>query len=298
MRIRMQEANDPKGLNIERWGAAMHGQVIDDRGQAAVGFVTKNSDLQIAASYSSDTFQLAFGSSTSDGEDAVDAIRTHVAGTVVLEATTLGFVEVYLCIKALQQISVTEVSLIYVEPLDYLGLRRSHLLHRREFDLSDEVPGYRPIPGATLITTSRTSQRAVFFLGYEERRLESAFEGQHVNPSDAAVVFGVPAFTPGWEMNSFANNIRVIKSNNIGGGVFFCGAESPAAAYDVLDEVYDSLGSGERLIIAPIGTKPNGIGVALFAGTHPDVGLLYDHPKRSAKRSKSTTRWHLYNANF
>jgi hypothetical protein len=96
-------------------------------------------------------------------------------------------------------------------------------------------------------------------------------------------------------MNSFANNIRVLKGSNIG-TIAFCGAESPAAAYDVLAEVYDSLAPGERLIIGPIGTKPNGVGVALFAGTHPDVGILYDHPKRSVKRSKAVSGWHLYTA--
>ena len=292
----MQEASSAAGLSVTRWGTCIYGSALDDRGQAAVAFAVANSDSAFAASYSAETFQLTIGSRTVDAEQAGDALDGQVNGLTVLEATTLGFVEIYLCVRALRQMGATEIALLYVEPGEYSGLRRSHLLHRREFDLSDEVPGYRPIPGATLVTTSRTSQRAVFFLGYEERRLESVFEGQHVTPSESAVVFGVPAFTPGWEMNSFANNIRVIKGSNIGGGVSFCGAESPAAAYEVLGEIYDSLTAGERLIVGPIGTKPNGVGVALFAGLHPEVGIVYDHPKRSKKRSKSISRWHLYTA--
>ena len=115
-----------------------------------------------------------------------------------------------------------------------------------------------------------------------------------VRPSETAVVFGVPAFPAGWEMNSFANNIRVIRDSNVSGGIHFCGAENPAAAFDVLQEIYDSLAEGERLVVGPIGTKPNGIGTALFVAAHSDVGLLYDHPKRSAGRSSGTSGWHLY----
>lgn len=296
MKIRMQEATAASGLDFSDWGTCIHGSPLDDRGKAAVEFVHNHCARSISAEYVSDTFQLRLDSEIVDAEDAATALRGKVSGSVVLEATTLGFVEVFLCVRALRTLGVSNVSLIYVEPADYAGLRRSQLLHRREFDLSDEVPGFLPIPGATLVTTSHTMQRIVFFLGYEERRLEAAFEGQHAAPPESMVVFGVPAFTPGWEMNSFANNIRVIKGSNIGGGVLFCGAENPAAAYELLEEAYDSLASEERLVVGPIGTKPNGIGAALFAGIRDDVGILYDHPKRSSKRSKALSRWHLYTA--
>ena|ERR1700678_2025640 len=99
-------------------------------------------------------------------------------------------------------------------------------------------------------------------------------------------------------MNSFANNFRVIRDNNISDGVYFCDAESPAAGLEVLDEIYESLLPGDRLVIGPIGTKPNGIGAARFAANHPDVGLFYDDPKRSAGRTTCVTRWHLYTVEF
>lgn len=131
-------------------------------------------------------------------------------------------------------------------------------------------------------------------MGFEERRLDVALETQILRPSDAAVVFGVPAFFPGWEMHSFANNVRVIQDAGLSGGVHFCGPENPASAYDLLAEISESLLSGERLIVAPIGTKPNGIGAAVFVASHSDIGLLYDHPKRSPGRTSNVARWHLY----
>jgi hypothetical protein len=52
------------------------------------------------------------------------------------------------------------------------------------------------------------------------------------------------------------------------------------------------------MYIAPIGTKPHGIGAALFAATHEDVGILYDHPRRREGRSSKVGKWHLFNVSF
>ena len=76
-------------------------------------------------------------------------------------------------------------------------------------------------------------------------------------------------------MDAFANNVRVIRERDLRGGVMFCGAENPASAIKVLEDVYKGLQPGEKLLIAPIGTKPCGVGAAMFAVTHPDTGILY-----------------------
>lgn len=298
MRIQMQEGNTPKELEYPRWDLAFVGEAVDDRGNAATRFARSSSEEMINVNYSPDDFAVCMGSDTRNTEELVEALSLQAAKSILLETTTLGFVELFLVIKALYGAGCKRLSLLYVEPGEYAVSKRSQLVHKRDFELSDAVPGYKGIPGATLVTTDRTRQKAVFFLGYEERRLDVALQTQIVRPSDVMVVFGVPAFTPGWEMNSFANNIRVIRDNNIDGGVYFCGAESPAAAFEILKEIHESLLPGERLIIGPIGTKPNGIGAALFAASNEDVGLFYDHPKRSANRSSDTSRWHLFTVRF
>lgn len=298
MRIRMQEGVGASQLHLSRWQLGLVGKAVDERGDAAISFLKNNADEVRAASYNPELFSITIESESTYAEQVEDLLRTKASISIVLEATTLGFVEIFLCTRALRSLKCPGLSLLYVEPHEYTSTQRSQLIHRRDFELSDEVPGFKGIPGATLVTTTRTQQRAVFFLGYEERRLDVAVQTLAVRPSDTIVVFGVPAFTPGWEMNSFANNIRVIRDNNISGGVHFCGAENPAAAFEVLQHIYDSLSTAERLIVGPIGTKPNGIGAALFAATHPEVGIFYDHPKRSRARTSSTSRWHLFRVDF
>jgi hypothetical protein len=298
MQIRMQEGNSASELLYTSWELSLVGAAVDDRGRAALEFARDSSGDARTLSYLPDAFAVEDAGQLRNAEDLLETLSAEAQKSVLLEATTLGFVEIFLVAKTLKAVGCSNLSLLYVEPSEYASPRRTQLLHKRDFELSDEVPGYKGIPGATLVTTDRTNQRAVFFLGYEERRLDVALQTQIVRPSDVSVVFGVPAFTPGWEMNAFANNIRVIRDNNISGGVYFCGAESPLAAYEILEEIHESLLPGERLIVGPIGTKPNGIGAALFAAGHEDVGLFYDHPKKSAKRSTGVARWHLYQIDF
>jgi hypothetical protein len=310
VKISMQEGETEDELSVSNWDIGVIGEVIDHRGEAAVAFVRRHTREVITAIYNPDSFKLSLTLPESehsaaldiicDADDSHDALKFLKGRSILLEASTLGFVEILLFAKTLWSVQ-RQLSFLYVEPKGYTligpGTRRSYLLSKRDFELSEEVAGYIPIPGATRILSDRVKQRTVFFLGYEERRLDRALEdNQMVQPDTCSVVFGVPAFKPGWEMDAFANNIRIIAERRIQGGIHFCGAENPAAAFRVLENVRRGVGATERLFIGPIGTKPMGIGAALFATVHPEVGIFYDHPRRSKWRSNLVARWHVYNA--
>jgi len=299
VKIRMQEGESFADLTANHWDIGVVGRTVDDRGRAAAEFLSSRTGRLVSVEYDPEEFDLDFGGSRLNAEEVDQFVSKLDRGSVLLETTTLGFVEIFLLCRALRKLGVPKLALLYVEPLSYSNPRRSQLLERRDFELSEKVPGYKAIPGATLMLTDRTPQRAVFFLGYEGERLERALEDyQMIKPAHCSVVFGVPAFRPGWEMDAFANNIRVIGERNVRGGVYFCGAENPVAAFELLTELHRGLLQNERLFIGPIGTKPNGIGVALFAATHENIGILYDHPRRRAGRSYLTGRWHLFDVEF
>lgn len=297
MKIRMQKDSTGAGLSHGRWGTAITGPEIDDRGRTAGAFVRTQADRTIMVSYDSDSYKVAVDGQEHEVEGLTQVLTPLLADRVVLEATTLGFVEILLCCKILAAASPRSFDFLYLEPASYSNPKRRQLLHRRDFELSDDVPGYRAIPGATILLDDRRSQHGVFFLGYEERRLSRAFEDfPMIRPALTATVFGVPAFRPGWEMDAFANNIAVVRDQNLRGGVYFCGAENPAAAVRVLEEIRQGLQPSEQMFIAPIGTKPCGIGVAVFLAEHPEVRVLYDHPRRRADRSSAINAWHLFTA--
>ncbi len=107
-------------------------------------------------------------------------------------------------------------------------------------------------------------------------------------------MFGVPAFKAGWEMDAVANNIAVIREQNIREGLHYCGAENPASVVDVLESLEAGLDANQRMFVAPIGTKPHGIGVALFASERKDIGIIYDHLRRKQGRTTAVENWHLF----
>ena len=300
MRISMQEAETTGDLDVDRkWGLGLSGPAVDDRGKAANEFLFRHTERMIKVSYDSKDFQVDIDGTRVDAESLSQEFVSASATSVILEATTLGFAELLLCCRALKALGLSKISFLYVEPARYRLWRQARLLHKRDFELSEQVSGYRAIPGSVLMLGDRLKQRVVFFLGYEEARLDRAMEDyQMIQPSSCSVVFGVPAFKPGWEMDAFANNVRVIKERNISGGVYFCGAENPAAAYNVIARIRSEISPTERLFLGPIGTKPAGIAVALFCSVNSRIGVLYDHPKRQKKRSENIGRWHLYEAHL
>lgn len=299
MKITMRKSETNTSLPHFAFDISFVGKIIDDRGDSAVEFTKLCSKEMCLIEYDTDKFAFSINSEGKPVYDIKDYLSKFYGKSLLLEATTLGFVEIFHCCRAFRNMGIKELHLLYVEPADYEKTRRSQLLNRRDFELSDEFPGYIGIPGAALNLSERYLQRGVFFLGYEERRLDRVLEDYPMIKADnCSVVFGVPAYKTGWEMNAFANNIRVIKDKNIRNGIYFCGAENPVATVALLNEIYIGLREKERLFIAPIGTKPNGIGVALFVAAHPDVAILYDHPKRRAKRSTGVSNWHLYDVEF
>ena len=295
MIIDLQKGADAKEIEWQSWQVALHGVALDDRGGAVVRQIEGKAAEPVTLVYDPQTLEMEVAGNRVDADAFPEALRSLVTGSVVLEATTLGFVEILLCCRALHDLRIDAFDIVYLEPGDYHRPRRRHLLHRRDFELSGNVSGYRAIPGHGILLRDRTPHKGVFFLGYEEARLRRAFEDlQMIRPSVSAVALGVPAFRPGWEMDAIANNIGVIREQNISGGVHFCGAENPVAVIEVLSEILGGLEPNERLFVAPIGTKPHGIGVALFVSQHRNVGIIYDHPQRTRGRTSETAHWHLF----
>ena len=225
--------------------------------------------------------------------DLSNIVTSAANGAIALETTTLGFVEILLCCRAAHG-KTPILDCLYVEPEDYRRSRDRHLLAKRDFELSGEIVGFRGIPGATRMLNDRRIQRCVFFVGYEGARFRRAFTDlEMLKGRSSSVVFGIPAFKPGWEMDSIANNIPVMRDESIR-SVYFCGADNPRAAVDLLCSTYNSLQPGETMFVAPIGTKPHGLATALFVAQRSDVGVIYDHPNRAPDRSRSVGQWHLF----
>jgi hypothetical protein len=278
----MQEAETAAALTCDRWSLGLVGKGVDERGTAATEFMLQKCDTILELEYHPENFILTCGDKQIPADDFPDYLSTIATGTLLLECSTLGIAEIFLCSRgAIGKLAT--MSFLYVEPNKYRAAQRQGLLSKRDFELSDTTEGFRAIPGAVYMLSETDPPRVIFFLGYEESRLDRAMEDfQMLNPSLCSVAFGVPAFQPGWEIDAFANNVKVMKDRGMrDGGVYFCGAENPLSAYRVLESIQSEMDAGQRMFIVPIGTKPNGIAAALYAAQYSQVGLLYDHLSRA-----------------
>ena len=298
MRLRMQRCDQRDELEHGTWELAIVGRALDDRGRHARQFSDEFSRDTVLLEYDPQELRLHSEGEAIECDDLAAWIAVRRPDSLLLDSTTLGFAEIALCCKVATVLQFAPLSLLYVEPMEYFTPRGDSTVHRRDFDLSDEIPGYSAIPGSALLLDETLQQEVVFFLGYEGHRLDRAFEELSLAPRYCSAVLGVPAFQPGWEMDTFANNVRVIGERRMQGGIAFCGADNPAAALELLLDRRRAKGSDEDMFVAPIGTKPHGIGAALFAAMFDNVGVLYDHPQRRAGRTAEISHWHLFDVDF
>jgi hypothetical protein len=181
---------------------------------------------------------------------------------------------------------------VYVEPLKY---RRNALPSGAElFDLSKGFGGLAPLPGfARLDDPDEDDFYFIPLLGFEGRRFsyllgEVAPAGDHVIP-----IVGVPGFQPEFVGYAYDGNRIPLLDSDAWHRVKYATANCPFSLFYELEAIAAAHPSAV-LKIAPIGTKPHGLGAVLFAIANPSAELLYDHPLRNPGRTEGAARLLVY----
>lgn len=266
----------------------LHGEELDERGESACGCAPENARVKL--NFGVDDMSLTVGSETKSSDLAVELLRGYDWRKVFLEATTLGFAELFCATNALLANGATSVNIIYVEPGEYTRVSKG----ADQFALSEPTRGYGAIPNAIVDLSGEEVEAGVFFLGFEPERLDRALEEyQMITSKDVKLVFGIPAYHPGWELDAIIPHLPALEQHKL--QLDYCSANDPEAAFECLERTRDALGTDRRMFVAPIGTKPCGIASAIFASVYPEqVGLLFDHPRRKQKRSTGVDLWHRF----
>lgn len=275
-------------LQLPEGMVLLHGEELDDRGESACRSAPESARVQL--SFGVDDMSLTVGTRKESSDSAVELLSVYDWRKVVLEATTLGFAELFCAVHALLASGATSINIIYVEPAEYTRDAKGTEL----FALSEPTRGYVAIPNAIVDLASEDVEAGVFFLGFEPERLDRALEEyQMIASKYVKVVFGIPAYHPGWELDAIIPHLTALESHKL--HLDYCSANDPEAAFECLERTRDMLGADKRMFVAPIGPKPCGIASAIFASVYPEqVGLLFDHPRRKKKRSSGVDLWHRF----
>lgn len=181
----------------------------------------------------------------------------------------------------------------YTEPKRYVSHGSSYIEER--FQLFDGYLGIRALPGFTQLPDDpRGNKLLVVFLGFEGTRLQYVHDEVEPGDGNTIAVIGFPAFRPGWQSLTIAANQSALDSTKSYLCLRRAIAFSPFDAYRLLTEL-QSERPGERLIIAPIGTRPHALGAVLYAVRNSDSHLLYDFPiEVQEHRTEEVGRCHVY----
>ena len=183
---------------------------------------------------------------------------------------------------------------VYAEPKEY----RFHPSPTpgEIFDLSARISGIAPLPGFASLTEERDEASSVFVptLGFEGARFAYLVE-QVQPPGDKVVpIVGVPGFRPEYPFYTYRGNQGPLYETGYWQRIRFAIANCPFSLFYTLEDILQEY-RGDRLKIAPIGTKPHAIGAVLFAVINPSaVELVYDHPIRKAERTQGAARLLIY----
>jgi hypothetical protein len=301
MKLEMQIGMTSDQLTFSKWDFAFVGKSLDKRGEISTEFAKKNSENVILFQYANKEFEIYLSGVVSYIDDIQQKVSEYSSGKILIDTTTMSFAEILILCQSFKDNGVTSVSLLYLEPEQYKRKNSGNaILDKRDFELSEEISGYEAIPGHALSLSNDVAQKIVFLCGFESERIDRALEDSQIVSCNCCSIFGVPAFRPGWEMDSFDNNLSVFKDRNINGNISFCGATNPLSVFQTLETIYNGLEEDAQLFVVPIGTKPMSIGASIFLISKPKdkVAALYDHPKKMPGRTSFISDWHLYNISF
>lgn len=177
---------------------------------------------------------------------------------------------------------------VYAEPYDYLLEEfQKEGLHK---DWSEMVDGVNPLPGFVNLIPYDDPPVFVSLLGFEGGRFAYLVSDQ--NPLDKSIrpIVGVPGYKMNYPYISLWGNRKVLTQRRCWNRIEYAEANSIVDIYDKLDQIFNS-SHKNRMMVAPIGTKPHAIGAIIYAIKHPkEVEILYDNPKRTLHRTEGVGR--------
>lgn len=190
----------------------------------------------------------------------------------------------FLTKKFLKELSPNLLFAAYIRPLKYLNESDDD-----ENQLSQSFGEVNAVPG--FAKREQGVPALCAFLGFEGIRLKSVLEAITVNRLVPIVAF--PSGKPHWFNITMLNNMDIIQSGSKNLVVNKCYSESVFEAVDLLEKTFED---AEKVVLAPLGTRPHSLACAIYACRNKNVRLMYDFPVESKHRAigvATITIYHL-----
>lgn len=182
---------------------------------------------------------------------------------------------------------------VYVEPIGYS--RSSTPARGMQFDLTESFSRLGPLPGFTKVRNFALEDWVLVVLaGFEGSRFSHVVNELEPSREGVVPIFGLPGFRPEFVAHALLANQLALEESVAGTRIRYAKANCPFDTFHTLYKIHNDY-SGVNLRVAPVGTKPHGVGAVLYALSRPSsVQLVYDFPVRKAKRTLGSARVCVY----
>lgn len=297
--LRQDVVSEAEAREVGLFDIGFFGQAdLDDRSRHSVALSRAAVRRFCNVRYDADKFSLVVDGSAIRLDGLEDLIRNFRARSILLDATTLDFPEILYILTAYRmQRPRPRCGFFYVEPVGYRQRNSpSCIVPGNAFDLSAGFRERQNLPLYRRMFRSESRTHLIAFLGFEGDRLRRVIDDDDGHfYQRVSVVFGIPPFQPSWDLHALMANSGLLELPNV--TALYCGANNPRGAYKILEEAHAEIPASktDRLVVAPFGTTPMALGVALYCLESHDVySPIYDHPVKKANRSFGVHRRHWY----
>ena len=174
-----QTVENDEILKNKEYDVAIVGQSIDDRGGVAGKYLSDKCKEILEVKYNPDNLEVVVdGKKIYSTEEFKKFLLENTKNKkVLIESTTIGFAEIFLCVSSLIKERNIAVDFLYIEPLSY---RKTWDINSEKnaatYELSNECGAFIGIPGAATNISAEEINKGIFFLGYEDHRFNRIFE--------------------------------------------------------------------------------------------------------------------------
>lgn len=205
---------------------------------------------------------------------------------ILLDMSSLDHVLImFLSKQLIERVTPKSFFAAYIRPKEYS--RQSGTIG---FSLCEQVLAVNSVPGFTKRESKK--QTLCSFLGFEGIRLKSILESVHGIEKFIPVV-AFPSGAPQWYNVTMWNSMDILQGENGTSAIRKCFSESVFEAVDLLQK---NISPEEKLVLAPLGTRPHSMACAIFACLHRNCSIVYDYVIESQPRTKGiadVTIYHL-----
>lgn len=228
-------------------------------------------------------------------------IPKEVFENAIIDITTLNVSELLIIVKIAEALEVPELVFCYGEAGGYKksGQINENVLsiEGRDFELSDELPQFKPVPFATISPNRHSNSKGIIIFGFEQDRIAKLFyDHEGIAEFGFYGMFQVPPSKPGWENDSTAQHFDIIfEQQHSFEDFLFSSATDPNSTYSTIAMIskhHDR--ETDPLFVIPAGPKPTSLAVVAAWLDGLCQGIFFDYPKLTVNRSLNLRKIHLY----